>query len=95
MNAPLTPSGAAASSILDALGHGPADRRLAILREIGAGGSISQAARSVGVSYKAAWQALDTLTNLAGVSLVERVVGGVGGGGARLTQAGIELLAAA
>lgn len=85
----------ASTAIFDALGHGPADRRLAILREIGAGGSISQAARSVGVSYKAAWQALDTLTNLAGVPLVERVVGGVGGGGARLTEAAHELLAAA
>ena len=29
----------------------------------------------MGVSYKAAWQAVDTLTNLAGVALVERVVG--------------------
>lgn len=47
------------------------------------------------MSYKAAWQALDTLTNLAGVPLVERVVGGAGGGGARLTQAAHELLVAA
>ncbi|WP_343593612.1 LysR family transcriptional regulator, partial [Paracidovorax wautersii] len=65
----------------EALGHGLADRRIAILRHIGEGGSISQAARAVGVSYKAAWQALDTLTNLAGVPLVERLVGGAGGGG--------------
>lgn len=92
MIAPMSPS---STSIFDALGHGPADRRLAVLREIGAGGSISQAARTVGVSYKAAWQALDTLTNLAGVPLVERVVGGTGGGGARLTEAAHELLAAA
>jgi len=83
------------TSVFGALGQEQSDRRIAILREIGAGGSISQAARSVGVSYKAAWQALDTLTNLAGVALVERVVGGVGGGGARLTGAGRELLAAA
>lgn len=79
----------------EALGHGLADRRIAILRHIGEGGSISQAARAVGVSYKAAWQALDTLTNLAGVPLVERLVGGAGGGGARLTDAGRQLLAAA
>lgn len=82
-------------SLAAALDHGPADRRIAILREIGAGGSISEAARSVGVSYKAAWQALDTLTNLAGVALVERVVGGAGGGGAELTPAGLALLDAA
>jgi len=82
-------------SVVQALGQDRADRRLAILREIGVQGSISQAARVVSVSYKAAWQALDTLTNLAGVALVERVVGGAGGGGARLTQAAHELLAAA
>ena len=70
-------------SLVNALGHGLADKRIDILRQIGQGGSISQAARAVGVSYKAAWQALDTLTNLAGVTLVERVVGGVGGGGAK------------
>ena len=78
-----------------ALGHDAADKRLEILRRVGAGGSISQAARDAGVSYKAAWQALDTLSNLAGVPLVERVVGGTGGGGARLTAAGRRLLAAA
>lgn len=78
-----------------ALGHEPTDRRIAILREIGACGSISQAARTVGVSYKAAWQAVDTLTNLAGVPLVARAVGGSGGGGAALTPAGHDLLAAA
>lgn len=82
-------------SFLDALGHGVADKRIDILRQIGQGGSISQAARAVGVSYKAAWQAVDTLTNLAGAPLVERVVGGAGGGGARLTPAGLQLLAAA
>ena len=71
------------------------DKRIDILRQIGMGGSISQAARAVGVSYKAAWQALDTLTNLAGVDLVERAVGGAGGGGAQLTEAGHALLAAA
>ena len=78
-----------------ALGHELTDKRIAILREIGACGSISQAARAVGVSYKAAWQAVDTLTNLAGAPLVARAVGGAGGGGASLTSAGRELLAAA
>lgn len=82
-------------SLTDALGHALTDKRIDILRQIGQGGSISQAARVVGVSYKAAWQALDTLTNLAGVPLVVRAVGGAGGGGARLTDAGAELLAAA
>ena len=79
-------------SISNALGHGPADKRMEILRLIGQTGSISQAARTAQVSYKAAWQAIDTLTNLAGVGLVEKVVGGAGGGGAKLTEAGQRLL---
>jgi len=79
----------------DALGHGMSDKRIDILRGIGRSGSISQAGREAGVSYKAAWQAIDTLTNLAGVPLVARAVGGAGGGGATLTPHGAQLLALA
>ncbi|MDR3018308.1 MAG: LysR family transcriptional regulator [Delftia acidovorans] len=86
---------ASPSDLMPALGHDLADRRIAILRHIAAGHSISQAAREAGVSYKAAWQALDVLTNLAGRALVERSVGGAGGGGARITEAGQALLAMA
>jgi molybdate transport system regulatory protein len=81
--------------LADALGHEVADKRLDILRRIGAAGSISEAARGAGVSYKAAWQAIDTLSNLAGTALLERTVGGSGGGGAQLTPAGVQLLQAA
>lgn len=80
---------------MQALGHPMADKRLEILRSIHLSGSISEAARQVGVSYKAAWQAIDTLSNLAGVALLARSVGGAGGGGAKLTPAALELLAAA
>jgi molybdate transport system regulatory protein len=87
--------GSSSVSYITALSHTSADKRIDILRLIARGGSISQAGREAGVSYKAAWQAIDTLTNLAGVALVERVVGGAGGGGARITAAGLQLLAAA
>ena len=83
------------NNITDALSHEPADKRIDILRLVGISGSISQAARDAKVSYKAAWQAIDTLTNLAGVELVERAVGGSGGGGAKITVAGEKLLAIA
>src|SRR6218665_893108 len=73
MPAPLSLSGA--------LGHAHADKRIDILRHIGVCGSISQAARAVGVSYKAAWEALDTLTNLAGAAPGGGGRGGGGGGG--------------
>ena len=85
----------AAFSLSAALGHALTDKRIDILKQIGGTGSISQAARVVGVSYKAAWQAVDTLTTLAGAPLVARAVGGAGGGGAQLTEAGRQLLAAA
>ncbi|MNO95263.1 Transcriptional regulator ModE [compost metagenome] len=45
------------------------------------------------MSYKAAWDAIDELNNLADRPLVERSVGGKGGGGARLTADGERLLA--
>ena len=83
------------SNIENVLGHAPSDKRIEILRLIDSTGSISQAAREAGVSYKAAWQAIDTLTNLAGVALVEKAIGGAGGGGASLTDAGRRLLSTA
>ena len=82
-------------SLCSALSYEPTDKRIDILRLVGESGSISQAARDAKVSYKAAWQAIDTLTNLAGVMLVERAVGGSGGGGASITPAGQKLLAIA
>ena len=92
-NLPALPTGGL--SLASALSHQPADKRIDILRLVGESGSISQAAREARVSYKAAWQAIDTLTNLAGVALVERAVGGAGGGGASITMAGQKLLAIA
>lgn len=79
----------------DVLGTATTDKRLEVLRAIHRAGSISEAARASGVSYKAAWQALETLGNLAGTPLVTKVVGGSGGGGARLTPQGLQVLQAA
>ena len=87
--------GVGAAGLSQALGDASADKRLDVLRQVAAGCSISQAAREVGISYKAAWQAIDTLTNLAGEPLVDRTVGGSGGGGARITPQGLRLLALA
>lgn len=69
---------------------GPA--RFELLRQIDACGSITSAAQAAGVSYRTAWLAVDALNNLAGEVLVERVKGGAGGGGARLTPAGRSLV---
>ncbi|WP_321363339.1 TOBE domain-containing protein [Pseudomonas extremaustralis] len=63
-------------------------QRIALLGHIAEQGSITRAAKSAGLSYKAAWDAIDELNNLAQKPLVERSVGGRGGGGARLTAEG-------
>jgi molybdate transport system regulatory protein len=55
-------------------------------------GSISGAARATAMTYKAAWDAVDAMNNLAGELLVTSQHGGKGGGGAELTAAGHKLV---
>ena len=68
-------------------------QRMALLEQIAVQGSITRAAKAAGMSYKAAWDAIDELNNLADQPLVTRSVGGKGGGGAQLTASGERLLA--
>lgn len=67
-------------------------QRIALLQHIAEQGSITRAAKSAGLSYKAAWDAIDELNNLADQPLVVRSVGGKGGGGARLSDEGQRVL---
>ncbi len=64
-----------------------------LLTSIGTRRSIAAAAREIGLTYKAAWDAVETMNNLAGAPLVARSVGGRGGGGAVLTAQGRKLVA--
>ena len=64
--------------------------RIGLLEAIDRCGSISAAAREVGISYKTAWDAVDSMNNAAEKPLVRREVGGVGGGGTMLTEEGKE-----
>lgn len=66
--------------------------RIALLAQIAEQGSITHAAKAVKMSYKAAWDAIDTMNNLAGEPLVQRVAGGKGGGGTVLTKRGTQLV---
>lgn len=66
--------------------------RVGLLARIAEFGSISQAAKSIKMSYKAAWDAIDAMNNLAGEPLVERQTGGKGGGGTQLTPRGKRLV---
>lgn len=67
-------------------------QRIALLQHIAEQGSITRAAKSAGLSYKAAWDAIDELNNLADQPLVVRSVGGKGGGGAKLSDEGQRVL---
>src|SRR6266853_923663 len=51
-------------------------------------GSISAAARAMGMDYKRAWLLIDSLNRAFDTPVVERVAGGSGGGGAILTPFG-------
>ena len=62
--------------------------RIGLLAQIAESGSISKAAKAIGMSYKAAWDAIDIMNNLAGQPLVERTVGGKGGGKPDFAMAG-------
>ncbi|MEF3192940.1 MAG: winged helix-turn-helix domain-containing protein [Halothiobacillaceae bacterium] len=76
------------------LGDGEvSSRRLALLSAVAEVGSISGAARRIGMTYKAAWDAIEAINNLAGAPLVQTQHGGKDGGGARLTPMGERLLA--
>ncbi|NDV12590.1 TOBE domain-containing protein [Crenobacter caeni] len=66
--------------------------RIALLAQVGKTGSITRAAAACGVSYKGAWDAIDTMNRLSGEALVERAAGGKGGGGTRLTARGKRLV---
>ena len=66
------------------LGPGKID----LLRAVSETGSISSAARTLGMSYKRAWVLLDAMNQGFGRPVLEALAGGRGGGGARLTPLG-------
>ena len=69
-------------------------RFFALLQALHDTGSINKAARTAGLSYKGAWLLLETAGNLAHEPLLQTATGGAGGGGTRLTAAGLGLLQA-
>jgi len=67
-------------------------RMIGLLRAIDQSGSINQAAKQVGLSYKGAWQMIERANNLAPKVLISTATGGSKGGGTCLTAAGQSLL---
>jgi molybdate transport system regulatory protein len=74
-------------------GHSLGPGKAALLEAVRATGSISSAARSLGMAYRHAWELVDDLNAGFAPGVVETVAGGKNGGGARLTPFGEELLA--
>ena len=64
--------------------------RVSLLEAIAQTGSISSAAVKMNVPYHRAWDKINEMEQGLGVKLVETQAGGAGGGGAHLTQAGLD-----
>lgn len=66
--------------------------RVKLLKAIEATGSLSKAAKSLGMSYKKAWSLIDAVNKRAEQPLTISNIGGKGGGGAELTSYGKSLV---
>jgi molybdate transport system regulatory protein len=71
-----------------AMGPGKAD----LLEAIAATGSISAAARKLSMSYRRAWLLVDTMNGCFKSPLVETLTGGARGGGAQVTELGLDVV---
>jgi molybdate transport system regulatory protein len=71
-----------------ALGPG----KIRLLEAIGRTGSISQAGRALGMSYRRAWLLIDDLNRSFRAPVVTTKPGGARGGGAELTSFGYDLV---
>ncbi|CAZ97353.1 MULTISPECIES: winged helix-turn-helix domain-containing protein [Zobellia] len=68
--------------------------RVRLLKEIETQGSLSKAAKSIGMSYKKAWTLVDAVNKSAKEAVVTTSVGGQKGGGTVVTPYGKKLIAA-
>ncbi len=67
--------------------------RIELLERIDQTGSINAAAKEMKMSYKAAWERINGMNLLADQPLIDRLTGGKGGGGTKLTPYARELIA--
>jgi molybdate transport system regulatory protein len=68
--------------------------KIVLLEQIARTGSLSQAARDLGMSYRRAWQLLDDLNHSFDEPAATASIGGAGGGGVELTAFGAALITA-
>lgn len=65
-----------------------------LLKQIDETGSLKQAAQNINVSYRKAWDSVESIETLMGFKLVNRQRGGSHGGKTELTPEGIQLIGA-
>jgi molybdate transport system regulatory protein len=68
--------------------------RVALIEAVAELGSITAAARRLGLSYKGAWDIVQALNNLFDAPLIEAAPGGKAGGAARVTARGRDVVVA-
>lgn len=68
------------------------DGRAELLQEINKAGSLSKAAKNLGISYRHAHDLVDNLNDRCGVPIIETTIGGSDGGGMRVTEYGMKLV---
>jgi len=66
--------------------------KIELLEAIARTGSITAAARALGMSYRRAWLLVDTMNRCFKSPVVEAEAGGRSGGGTRLTATGAQVL---
>ncbi|RIA09921.1 molybdate transport system regulatory protein [Flavobacteriaceae bacterium MAR_2010_72] len=66
--------------------------RVNLIKAIESTGSLSKAAKSMGMSYKKAWSLIDAVNRRAEQPVIILSAGGKGGGGATLTPYGKSLI---
>ena len=66
--------------------------KIALMELISKHGSITSAGREMGMSYRRAWLLVDEINHIFREPLVETQMGGSGGGGARLTKLGRDVV---
>lgn len=66
--------------------------KIELLEKIAQTGSINAAAKEMKMSYKAAWERINSMNELADQPIISRTVGGKGGGGTKLTDYAYELI---
>ncbi|HUL37014.1 MAG TPA: LysR family transcriptional regulator [Thermodesulfobacteriota bacterium] len=71
-----------------AFGKGPYE----LLKRVEKTNSLNEAAHRMGMAYSKAWKLIQTMEKRLGFSLLNKKIGGLSGGGSRVTPKGKELM---